>query len=79
MRVDQLVPAFHRGDAIGDEAWELRRFFRAEGRDSEIYCPALRIVPPPVRLGRDHPPLRPALAAFGRPGRRALAQGPHLP
>ena len=38
MRVDQLVPAFHRGDAIGDEAWELRRFFRAEGRDSEIYC-----------------------------------------
>ena len=38
MRVDQLVPAFHRGDAIGDEAWELRRFFRAEGCESEIYC-----------------------------------------
>ncbi|MBN1939281.1 MAG: glycosyltransferase [Candidatus Aminicenantes bacterium] len=38
MRVDQLVPAFHRGDAIGDEAWELRSFFRAEGHESEIYC-----------------------------------------
>jgi glycosyltransferase involved in cell wall biosynthesis len=38
MRVDQLVPAFHRGDAIGDEAWELRSFFRAEGHQSEIYC-----------------------------------------
>ena len=38
MRVDQLVPAFHRGDAIGDEAWELRRSFRAEGRDGEIFC-----------------------------------------
>lgn len=38
MRVDQLVPAFHRGDAIGDEAWELRSFFRAEGYASEIYC-----------------------------------------
>jgi len=38
MRVDQLVPAFHRGDAIGDEAWELRSFFRAEGFQSDIYC-----------------------------------------
>ncbi len=38
MRIDQLVPAFHRGDAIGDEAFELRRFFRARGFDSEIYC-----------------------------------------
>ena len=38
MRIDQLVPALHRGDAIGDEAFELRRFFRAEGWESEIYC-----------------------------------------
>jgi glycosyltransferase involved in cell wall biosynthesis len=38
MRIDQWVPAFHRGDAIGDEAWELRAFFQAEGFESEIYC-----------------------------------------
>jgi glycosyltransferase involved in cell wall biosynthesis len=38
VRIDQLVPAFHRGDAIGDEAVELRRFFRTEGFESEIYC-----------------------------------------
>ncbi len=38
MRIDQLVPAFHRGDAIGDEAFELRNFLRGRGYDSEIYC-----------------------------------------
>ncbi|MGD0783064.1 MAG: glycosyltransferase [Candidatus Aminicenantales bacterium] len=38
MRVDQWVPAYHRGDAIGDEAAELRDFFRAHGFQSEIYC-----------------------------------------
>jgi glycosyltransferase involved in cell wall biosynthesis len=38
MRVDQLVPAFHRGDAIGDEAAELRAFFRARGFESDVYC-----------------------------------------
>jgi len=38
MRVDQLVPAFHRGDAIGDEAFELKAFFRGQGYESEIYC-----------------------------------------
>jgi glycosyltransferase involved in cell wall biosynthesis len=37
MRVDQLVPAYHRGDAIGDEAFELRGFFCGAGFDSEIY------------------------------------------
>jgi glycosyltransferase involved in cell wall biosynthesis len=37
MRVDQLVPAFHRGDAIGDEAAHLRQFFRSRGWSSEIY------------------------------------------
>ena len=38
MRVDQLVPAFHRGDAIGDEAFELKAFLRGQGYESEIYC-----------------------------------------
>jgi len=38
MRIDQLVPAFHRGDAIGDEAYELKAFFRSRGHESEIYC-----------------------------------------
>ncbi len=37
MRVDQLVPAFHRGDAIGDEAAYLRRFLRSQGFSSDIY------------------------------------------
>jgi len=38
MRVDQLVPAFHRGDAIGDEASMLRALLRSRGFDSEIYA-----------------------------------------
>ena len=38
MRVDQLVPAYHRGDAIGDTASNLRDFFRANGFQSDIYC-----------------------------------------
>ncbi len=37
MRIDQLVPAYHRGDAIGDEATFLRSFFRSQGFQSEIY------------------------------------------
>lgn len=37
MRIDQLVPAYHRGDAIGDEAAHLRQFFRSQGFVSEIY------------------------------------------
>jgi L-malate glycosyltransferase len=37
MRIDQLVPAYHRGDAIGDEATHLRRFFRSLGAVSDIY------------------------------------------
>jgi L-malate glycosyltransferase len=37
MRIDQLVPAYHRGDAIGDEATHLRRFFEAQGFESKIY------------------------------------------
>ena len=38
MRVDQLVPAFHRGDAIGDTAYHTKEFFRSQGFRSEIYC-----------------------------------------
>jgi glycosyltransferase involved in cell wall biosynthesis len=38
MRIDQLVPAYHCGDAIGDEAGELRGFFRGRGFRSDIYC-----------------------------------------
>ncbi len=37
MRIDQLVPAYHRGDAIGDEATHLRRFFLSLGAASDIY------------------------------------------
>ncbi|MFB0566595.1 MAG: glycosyltransferase family 4 protein [Candidatus Aminicenantaceae bacterium] len=38
MRVDQLVPAFHRGDAIGDSAFHLKYFLNSQGFSSEIYC-----------------------------------------
>lgn len=38
MRIDQLIPAFHRGDAIGDTAFHMRNFLRARGFSSEIYC-----------------------------------------
>ncbi len=37
MRIDQLLPAYHRGDAIGDEATSLRAFFRSQGFESNIY------------------------------------------
>jgi len=38
MRVDQLVPAYHRGDAIGDTASHLKTFFLSQGFASQIYC-----------------------------------------
>jgi len=38
MRIDQLVPAFHRGDAIGDTAFHMKEFFLSQGFQSEIYC-----------------------------------------
>lgn len=38
MRIDQLVPAFHQGDAIGDTSLNLRNFFRSKGYQSDIYC-----------------------------------------
>lgn len=38
MRVDQLIPAFHHGDAIGDTALHLKHFLRSRGFSSEIIC-----------------------------------------
>jgi glycosyltransferase involved in cell wall biosynthesis len=38
MRVDQLIPVFHRGDAIGDTAFHMKRFFLSHGLSSQIYC-----------------------------------------
>jgi glycosyltransferase involved in cell wall biosynthesis len=38
MRVDQWLPAAHRGDAIGDEAIRIRNLLRRSGRKSEIYA-----------------------------------------
>jgi glycosyltransferase involved in cell wall biosynthesis len=38
MRVDQWLPAAHRGDAIGDEAVRIRDVLRHSGRESEIYA-----------------------------------------
>lgn len=38
MRVDQFLPAYHRGDAIGDEATHMRDVLRQQGFASEIYC-----------------------------------------
>ncbi len=38
MRVNQWVPSFHRGDAIGDTASHLKRFLRSKGFQSNIYC-----------------------------------------
>lgn len=38
MRIDQLLPAFHRGDAIGDTAFHMKEFLNTRGFASEIYC-----------------------------------------
>jgi glycosyltransferase involved in cell wall biosynthesis len=38
MRVDQWLPAAHRGDAIGDEAVRIRDVLRRAGISSEIYA-----------------------------------------
>lgn len=38
MRIDQLIPAFHRGDAIGDTASHMKAFFLEQGFESQIYC-----------------------------------------
>lgn len=38
MRIDQWVPALHRGDAIGDSARLMRDAFRSWGYDADIYA-----------------------------------------
>ena len=38
MRVHQFLTSFSYGDAIGNEALEIRRFLRAEGYESEIFA-----------------------------------------
>ena len=38
MRVNQWVPAAHRGDAIGDSARRMREMLRAAGHESEIFA-----------------------------------------
>ncbi len=38
MRIDQLIPAYHRGDAIGDTASHMKSFFLEQGFESRIYC-----------------------------------------
>jgi glycosyltransferase involved in cell wall biosynthesis len=38
MRINQFIPAFHHGDAIGDTAFHMKKFFLSQGFQSEIYC-----------------------------------------
>jgi len=38
MKIHQLVPALHQGDAIGDSAILIRNYLRARGYDSNIYA-----------------------------------------
>ena len=38
MRVDQWLPAAHRGDAIGDEAIRIRDVLRRAGHASQIFA-----------------------------------------
>lgn len=38
MRIDQWVPALHRGDAIGDSARLMRDVFRAWGHQADVYA-----------------------------------------
>jgi glycosyltransferase involved in cell wall biosynthesis len=38
MRIDQWVPALHRGDAIGDSARLMRDAFRAWGHEADVYA-----------------------------------------
>ena len=38
MRVNQWIPAAHRGDAVGDNARALRSYFRSRGLAADIYA-----------------------------------------
>jgi len=39
MRIDQWVPALHRGDAIGDSARLMRDAFRSWGHEADVWSP----------------------------------------
>jgi glycosyltransferase involved in cell wall biosynthesis len=39
MRIDQWVPALHRGDAIGDSALLMRDAFRSWGHEADVWAP----------------------------------------
>ena len=78
MRIDQWVPALHRGDAIGDSARLMRDAFRSWGHQADVY--ALELDEdlrgdgrpwsdwrPGSAARRRHPPLRAAVAADRRP------------
>ena len=80
MRVDQWVPALHRGDAIGDSARLMRDAFRRWGTPADVY--ALELDDDLAGDGRPfaewrpggagrrrHPALRAALAPHRRPAR----------
>ena len=38
VRIDQWVPALHRGDAIGDSARLMRDAFRSWGHEADVYA-----------------------------------------
>ena len=38
MRVDQWLPAVHRGDAVGDEAFRIRSVLRNKGIESDVFA-----------------------------------------
>jgi glycosyltransferase involved in cell wall biosynthesis len=61
MRVDQWVPALHRGDAIGDSARLMRDAFRRWGHEADVYA---------LELDSD-------LAGDGRPFTEWRPGGPH--
>ena len=59
MRIDQWVPALHRGDAIGDSALLMRDAFRSWGHEADVW--ALEIDEDVAGQGRPY-------ADFGRTG-----------
>jgi L-malate glycosyltransferase len=40
-RIDQWVPALHRGDAIGDSARLMRDLFRSWGHEADVWAPSI--------------------------------------
>jgi len=75
-RIDQWVPALHRGDAIGDSARLMRDAFRAWGHQADVY--ALELDEDLRDDGRPWSQWRPLPAAGARRRRRrwASTRGP---